>query len=78
MIQLILMLNLAGLNRQTPLALNPQPCVWPNTCSEQAVETVQVQPCVWPNRCSQETFQVAQVQPCVWPNRCSAERFQTL
>lgn len=77
MIELILMLSLAGVGQST-LARTPiQTCVWPNLCGKPAVELAQFKPCVWPNTCGKQQLQtpvLAQFEPCVWPRRCSGKR----
>ncbi|MBI4387144.1 MAG: hypothetical protein HY551_07165 [Elusimicrobia bacterium] len=70
MIELILMLNLAGLQMDPTLA-QLKPCVWPNRCAQPASMTAQIKTCVWPNRCAQPAPVVAQIKTCVWPNRCA-------
>lgn len=34
-----------------PQSAQFQPCVWPNKCEVQIIESVPFEPCVWPNRC---------------------------
>ncbi len=70
MIELLMILSLSQLNTQPNALAQSQPCVWPNTCRQQAIASKPFTTCQMPNKCAKPAIQLAQFKPCVWPNTC--------
>jgi hypothetical protein len=82
MIELILLLSLTPAATQNAATAQFKPCVWPNTCATEGLQTAKsdFEICLAPRKCGKAVAQpepkVAQFKPCVWPNTCKAEQPQ--
>lgn len=81
MIELILLLSLTPAATQNTPVAQFKPCVWPNTCAAEAVQTAanDFEICLAPRKCgggkaaeAPKAPVVAQFRPCVWPNTCGS------
>ena len=83
MIELILLLSLTPAATQNAPVAQFKPCVWPNTCATEVLQTAanDFEICLAPRKCGGSAAlpapKVAQFKPCVWPNTCAAEAPKT-
>lgn len=71
MLHLIIAFVLSPFHHSAKAVAQVQPCVWPNVCRSETVETVaQVQTCVWPHICKSTSETDGPVHTCDFPNKC--------